>query len=520
MPGACRVFVRRIPCERCSHSVSGRARFLCMSCAGEWLNSCLAHYNWFAMTNVTMSERWTGLTVDGKYPLVTWLGGSARCGVFATELRNGHVKKATIKLMPALDAELEHRTRSWAAAQELKHPHLLRVLEWGRCRFDGAELAYVVAEFAPEVLAQILPERALSADETRTVLAPLLEVLTYLHGLGLVHGHLKPANILADGDDLKLAVDRVLRADEANGEIEAGEFAAPELARGEVTAAADVWSLGVTLVEMLTQKPPAAGADGEMVVPEGVPEPFGRIARACLRVNPAERCGLEEIRVWLAAQERVEAVAAAEPVATEALGEAVAARPRVEVPEERGSSRDSRMWIRMVALVALLTVMAAAWYWLRPHRNGASLASEHPGLTVPQENPVSSGAEPPATSKARPSAAVPAVGASAGGSGMGTERGAVLERFSPKVLPSALATIHGTVRVDVRVTAGSSGRVADAAFAEHGPSRYFADAAMKAARQWRFEPAKADGQPVESVWLLKFEFTRGGSEMAATEVKP
>jgi TonB family protein len=103
---------------------------------------------------------------------------------------------------------------------------------------------------------------------------------------------------------------------------------------------------------------------------------------------------------------------------------------------------------------------------------------------------------------------------------MVTERGAVLERFPAKVLPSALATIHGTVRVDVRVTAGRDGRVVDAAFAEHGPSRYFADAAMKAAQQWRFEPAKVDGHTVESVWLLKFGFRRGGGEMTATEEKP
>jgi TonB family protein len=76
------------------------------------------------------------------------------------------------------------------------------------------------------------------------------------------------------------------------------------------------------------------------------------------------------------------------------------------------------------------------------------------------------------------------------------------------------------VRVDVRVTAGRDGRVVDAAFAEHGPSRYFADAAMKAAQQWRFKPAKVDGHTVESVWLLKFGFRRGGGEMTATEEKP
>lgn len=485
-----------------------------------------------AMTSLRISERWTGLTVDGKYPLLTWLGGSAWCGVFLTELRNGMSRKAAIKLMPADSADVESREEAWAGAKDLKHPHLLQVMGWGRCRFDGADVAYVVTEYAPEVLAEILPERALTADEARGVLEPLLGALAYLHGERMVHGHVKPANLMANGDELKLTADHLLRIGASNGELVAGEYGAPELASGEVTPAADVWSLGVTLVEMLTQKRPVLSANGEPVLAGNISDPFDRIARACLRRNPADRCSLEEIQAWLRSKEPVAVPVAAmaddppEPVSTESIRSAAAAAVarRAEpfggaVPNANtdGRSQGSRMWIRAVALIALVTVMAVAWYFLRPHPDGSSLASRNPALTVPQENSPANTETSPAANPPRPSAALP--GAAAGGDATGTMHARVLERFPPKVLPSALATIHGEVRVDVRVTVGSDGRVIDAGFADHGPSRYFADAAMKAAREWRFRPARVNGRPQKSVWLLKFGFTRGGSNMAATETK-
>ena len=99
-------------------------------------------------------------------------------------------------------------------------------------------------------------------------------------------------------------------------------------------------------------------------------------------------------------------------------------------------------------------------------------------------------------------------------------KGTIVDRVPPEVLKSALETIHGTVRVDVRVTVGRSGNVTHARFADYGPSRYFASAAIKAARQWRFRPATASGVPVQSEWLLRFGFTRNGDEVTATEVSP
>jgi hypothetical protein len=43
-----------------------------------------------------------------------------------------------------------------------------------------------------------------------------------------------------------------------------------------------------------------------------------------------------------------------------------------------------------------------------------------------------------------------------------------------------------------------------------GPSAYFAKKASDAAHQWKFSPARRDGQAVASAWNVRFEFIRGG----------
>ena len=97
----------------------------------------------------------------------------------------------------------------WAKAANLSHPHLLRVFRSGRFQIGSTGLVYVVTECADEVLAQIIPVRALTPEETRQMLDPVIEALGYLHEKGFVHGHVKPSNILVVDDVLKLSGDSV-----------------------------------------------------------------------------------------------------------------------------------------------------------------------------------------------------------------------------------------------------------------------------------------------------------------------
>ena len=97
----------------------------------------------------------------------------------------------------------------------------------------------------------------------------------------------------------------------------------------------------------------------------------------------------------------------------------------------------------------------------------------------------------------------------------GVVRGKVVKQFLPDASQKARSTIRGKVRVSVKVHVDESGHVTEAAFDAPGPSQYFADRALDAAKLWLFAPAKMDGHNVPSEWVLRFEI-----EPTTTNVYP
>ena len=495
------------------------------------------------MVENVIRSHWVGRVVDGRFPLLEWRGGSAETGVFLTEWDGPGGPKAAIKLVAGDHGSVDERLAGWAAAAELSHPHLTRVFHSGRDSVDGVELAYVVTEFADEILGEIVRERPLTPDETREMLAPVLETLAYLHGKGLIYGHLKPSNIMAVDDRLKLAGDDVHRSG-ATGPSAAAEgiYAAPETAAGSISPAADLWSLGATVVEVLTQRPPAfdAQANRDAVVPDSLPEPFDAIVRACLRREPAERATLHEVRAILEGK-AVAPVAPAQPAPEITIEPAKTLASKVETTRgeaEREGDAGFRLRIRVPAksrltmLVALLVVVAAAIaiFALVSHkaRHPGQLGNEAtaPATAQPAAQPAGSpaGQERANTESQSPSQS-PNQGPSQGeGQGQGStgriEKGGVADRVMPDVPANASRTIQGKVQVEVRVVVDTEGRVANAEFASQGVSRYFANLALEAARRWRFAPARAGGQAVRSVWVLRFVFRENGTEASAEETSP
>jgi TonB family protein len=83
----------------------------------------------------------------------------------------------------------------------------------------------------------------------------------------------------------------------------------------------------------------------------------------------------------------------------------------------------------------------------------------------------------------------------------------------PDVSRSALHTVHGKLKVRVKVSVDSSGKVLMANFDSRGPSAYFAERSLQAARKWTFQPPQVGGKSVPSEWILKFQFERSGSSV-------
>jgi len=95
-----------------------------------------------------------------------------------------------------------------------------------------------------------------------------------------------------------------------------------------------------------------------------------------------------------------------------------------------------------------------------------------------------------------------------------------VQRVMPRVSPGARNTITGKIRVVVKVDVDTAGNVTEARLQSPGPSRYFARLALEAARGWKFKPATANGRAVASEWVVRFGYSRRGTEGSAKRTTP
>jgi len=245
-------------------------------------------------------EGWEGLTVDGKFPLLEWLGGWADRCVFLTVRQATHT--ANIKLIQASGEDAAACVARWEAAKALPHPCLVEMMETGRYRLNDTDVAYVVSEKAETFLSGIVPRKALAPAKLTEILLPVVDALAFVHEKGFVHGSVKPSSIALIDDEWKLSSDEMARPGEPlklNRELDT--YDAPELGSGTVTPAADMWSLGMIVVEACSQRTPVWNRDvaGDLGVPDWLPEPFQEIARECIRWDPAARISIARAKELL-----------------------------------------------------------------------------------------------------------------------------------------------------------------------------------------------------------------------------
>jgi rare lipoprotein A len=235
-------------------------------------------------------EQWQDRVLDIRFPLREYLGGSENSAVFVTEHTEPEPQRAVIKLVRVDPGQARRELSRAESAAKLSHPGLIRMFQVGLWRSEDLCLLYMVMEYASENLAQVLPGRLLTATEMNEILVSTLDSLQYLHRAGFVHGHLKPANIMAVGNQVKISCDGLCRTGDPGGLRKASIYDPPEALTGTITPAGDVWSLGVITVEALTQQLPARDRTGtELIQPEILPSPFSDIARNCLQPDPKLR---------------------------------------------------------------------------------------------------------------------------------------------------------------------------------------------------------------------------------------
>lgn len=189
----------------------------------------------------------------------------------------------------------------------LDHPNIVPVYDVG-CTDDGS--CFIVSKL---IDGSSLTESKsnMSPVEAATLIATVADALHYAHQKGLVHRDVKPANILLDSNGKPYVVDFGLALKEEDfgkGACAAGTpaYMSPEQARGDgnrVDGRSDIFSLGVVLYEMLTERRPFQGqsySDMQMQITavdprpprqvnDAIPKELERICLKALSKRPSER---------------------------------------------------------------------------------------------------------------------------------------------------------------------------------------------------------------------------------------
>jgi TonB family protein len=486
-----------------------------------------------------MTEAWTkhiGQVVAEKFRLSQFVGGNERSVVFLVDYDGQEVHKAAIKLIPADSEEATGQLARWRQAAKLSHPHLIRLLEMGRCELNHTPMLYVVMEYAEENLSLVVARRRLAPAEARAILGAVADALAYVHANGFVHCRLKPANIMADDDLLKVSSDGLCHIGESSGSLgKPGAYDPPEAAGGRISPTGDVWSLGMTLVEALTQRLPVweRTNQAEPALPSTLPAEFLDLARHCLRRDPQLRWTVADIAAALQGNST--------------------RQQRQPTPSRQDSFANRRIvGAAMLAGLALVAILAGPRLFRHHSQNqpAPTIKVEQPPVQSrvkpkPEKKPVlsakppspvqmphqaapppvpqfvqGSGEKGPAASKPAPSPTPVRSEAPVTPSSSGVARGKIVQQVLPDAPEKARDTIQGKVRISVKVHVDESGRVTEATFNSRGPSQYFADRALQAAQLWKFVPARMGGRNVPSEWVLRFEIDPVAINVYPTETSP
>ncbi|MBI3725684.1 protein kinase [bacterium] len=202
---------------------------------------------------------------------------------------------------------IERFRREARALAALRHPNVVAAHAFGETK----DVLYIAMELVEggRSLQALIEEKAMPARKAAQVVAKIARALQAAHDAGIVHRDLKPGNVLVDEEgeprlsDFGLALaedDESSRLTAPGSIVGTPSYISPEQALGrEATRASDLWSLGVTLYELLAGEVPFDGTErlallNSIVVEtapplEGVPRDLEVIVGKAMEKEPADR---------------------------------------------------------------------------------------------------------------------------------------------------------------------------------------------------------------------------------------
>jgi eukaryotic-like serine/threonine-protein kinase len=317
----------------------------------------------------------TDSLIDSRYRIEVLIDRGGMANVYrARDLRLE--RDVAVKVL----REVEHHRRFAAEARtlaRLQHPNLVRLLDAGT---DNGDAFLVLELLGGATVRELLDNGPLAPARVARIGSQTAAALDYIHGRGIVHRDVKPSNLMLDDHgSVRLADFGIARLLDGTAVTTTHQpmgtmpYIAPEQLEGHnVGPTADVYSLGLVLIECLTGRrvfdgAPAVAAAARLSrdpeIPSALPEPWPAILRAMTVRDPLARPTATRVRAWLEGHGTGLAPTAV-PAARTTTVPGRPARTQVGAPAVRPGRgrRRRRRWPWVMAL--LLGVVAAGAYAL------------------------------------------------------------------------------------------------------------------------------------------------------------
>ncbi|MGH2955275.1 MAG: Stk1 family PASTA domain-containing Ser/Thr kinase [Solirubrobacterales bacterium] len=203
-----------------------------------------------------------GQVVGGRYRLIGRLGSGGMADVWCADdqMLDRRVALKFLHERFAQDHQFVERFRREAqAAAGLQHPNVVGVYDRGES--EGRH--WIAMEYVEGAALKDLISRGLSVGEAVEIVRQVLAAARFAHEHGIVHRDLKPQNVLVDAEgrarvtDFGIARVGVSEITQTGSVLGTAQYLSPEQAQGlEITAASDLYSVGVLLYEALTGSVP------------------------------------------------------------------------------------------------------------------------------------------------------------------------------------------------------------------------------------------------------------------------